>query len=96
MDNPVVKTLSNVGRAITHNHDAKLLGVKMGDPAFKVRDLIKREGITQFSSNYALYGDVSRRVCDTLGSMVPTMKTTPSMKAFSTWESWASAIRSAA
>ncbi len=33
----------------------------MGDPAFKIRDLIKREKITLFSSNYALYGDVSHR-----------------------------------
>ena len=47
----------------------------MGDPAFKIRDLIKRENITLFSSNYALYGDLSRRVGDCLGSMVPTVET---------------------
>ena len=46
----------------------------MGDPEFKLRDLIKRENIRVFSSNYALYGDVSRRVSDTLGSMVPTIE----------------------
>lgn len=47
----------------------------MGDPAFKIRDLIKREGIIQFSRNYALYGDLNRRVGDCLGSMVPTVET---------------------
>ncbi len=47
----------------------------MGDPEFKLRDLIKRENVRVFSSNYALYGDLSRRVCDTLGSMIPTVET---------------------
>ena len=46
----------------------------MGDPIFKIRDLIKRENITLFSSNYAYYGDVSHRVVQTLGSMVPTIE----------------------
>ena len=46
----------------------------MGDPEFKLRDLIKRENIRVFSSNYALYGELSRRVSDTLGSMVPTIE----------------------
>ncbi len=47
----------------------------MGDPAFKIRDLIKRENIQVFSSNYAYYGDLSRRVNDVLGTMVPTIET---------------------
>lgn len=47
----------------------------MGDPEFKLRELIKRENVRVFSSNYALYGDLSRRVGDTLGSMVPTIET---------------------
>ena len=47
----------------------------MGDPEFKLRDLIKRENIRVFSSNYALYGDLSRRVGDTLSTMVPTIET---------------------
>ena len=46
----------------------------MGDPEFKLRDLIKRENVRVFSSNYALYGDLSRRVGDTLSSMVPTVE----------------------
>ena len=47
----------------------------MGDPVFKIRDLIKRENITLFSSNYAYYGDVSHRVVQTLDSMVPKIET---------------------
>ncbi len=47
----------------------------MGDPVFKIRDLIKRKNITLFSSNYAYYGDLSRRVNDVLGTMVPTIET---------------------
>jgi hypothetical protein len=43
-------------------------------PEFKLRDLIKRENIRVLSSNYALYGDLSRRVGDTLSSMVPTVE----------------------
>lgn len=49
--------------------------IKMGDPEFKLRELIKRENVRVFSSNHALYGDLSRRVGDTLGSMVPTVET---------------------
>ncbi len=47
----------------------------MGDPAFKIRDLIKRENIEVFSSNYAYYGELSHRVNDVLGTMVPTIET---------------------
>ncbi len=46
----------------------------MGDPVFKIRDLIKRENIQVFSSNYAYYGELRRRVSDTLSSMVPTIE----------------------
>ncbi len=47
----------------------------MGDPEFKIRDIIRREKIAVFSSNYALYGDLSRPVGDSLHSMVPTVET---------------------
>ena len=47
----------------------------MGDPEFKIRDLIRREKVRVFSSNYALDGDLSRRVGDSLHSMVPTVET---------------------
>ena len=47
----------------------------MGDPEFKIRDLIRRENVRVFSSNYALYGSLSERVSATLLSMVPTIET---------------------
>ena len=72
---PVIVLSNNDGCAIARSNEAKALGIKMGDPEFKIRELIRREKIHLFSSNYALYGDVSRRVGDTLGSMVPTIET---------------------
>jgi DNA polymerase V len=51
---PVIVLSNNDGNAISRSNESKALGVKMGDPAFKIRDLIKRENITLFSSNYAL------------------------------------------
>ena len=47
----------------------------MGDPEFKIRDIIRRENVTVFSSNYALYGSLSAKVSETLLSMVPTIET---------------------
>ena len=72
---PVIVLSNNDGNAVSRSNEAKSLGVRMGDPAFKIRDLIKRENITLFSSNYGLYGDFSNRVTQVLGSMVPTVET---------------------
>jgi DNA polymerase V len=51
---PVIVLSNNDGCAVARSAEAKALGIKMGDPEFKLRDLIKREKITVFSSNYAL------------------------------------------
>ena len=72
---PVIVLSNNDGCCVARSQEVKNLGVRMGDPVFKIRDLIKRENITLFSSNYAYYGDVSHRVVQTLGSMVPTIET---------------------
>ena len=79
---PVIVLSNNDGCAVARSAEAKALGIKMGDPEFKLRDLIKRENIRVFSSNYALYGDVSRRVSDTLARWFRRSKTTQSTKAF--------------
>ena len=71
---PVIVLSNNDGCAVARSAEAKALGIQMGDPEFKLRDLIKRENVRVFSSNYALYGDLSRRVGDTLSSMVPTVE----------------------
>ena len=72
---PVIVLSNNDGCCVARSQEVKNLGVRMGDPVFKIRDLIKRENITLFSSNYGYYGDISNRVVQTLGSMVPTIET---------------------
>jgi DNA polymerase V len=71
---PVIVLSNNDGCAVARSAEAKALGIKMGDPEFKLRDLIKRERITVFSSNYALYGSLSAKVSAVLLSMVPTIE----------------------
>jgi DNA polymerase V len=71
---PVIVLSNNDGCAVARSAEAKALGIKMGDPEFTLRDLIKREKITVFSSNYALYGSLSAKVSAVLLSMVPTIE----------------------
>jgi DNA polymerase V len=68
---PVVVLSNNDGCIVARSNEAKLLGIGMGEPEFKVRDLLKRHNVAVFSSNYALYGDISNRVMLTLESFVP-------------------------
>ena len=71
---PVIVLSNNDGNAVSRSNEAKAW-IRMGDPEFKIRDIIRREKIAVFSSNYALYGDFSNRVTQVLGSMVPTVET---------------------
>lgn len=64
---PVVVMSGNDGCIIARSNEAKALGLKMGDPVFKVRDLIQSENVYCFSSNFSLYGDLSSRVMTILG-----------------------------
>ncbi|ELJ4027491.1 Y-family DNA polymerase [Escherichia coli] len=68
---PVVVMSNNDGCVIARSAEAKLLGVKMGDPYFKQKDLFRRCGVVCFSSNYELYADMSNRVMTTLEEMSP-------------------------
>ena len=70
-DKPVVVLSNNDGCVIARSNEAKALGLKMGDPFFKVKDLLDREGVAVFSSNYNLYGDMSRRVMSMLSQYTP-------------------------
>ena len=65
---PVVVLSNNDGCVISRSTEAKKIGIKMGEPYFKVKDLVRKNNIFIFSSNYALYGDISRRVMKTLKS----------------------------
>jgi DNA polymerase V len=68
---PVVVLSNNDGCVIARSAVAKALGVPMGAPMFKVRDLVQRHGIRVCSSNYALYGDMSARVMAVLNRFSP-------------------------
>lgn len=63
---PVVVLSNNDGCAIARSDEAKALGIKMGTPYYQIDYLIEKEGLTVFSSNYALYGDMSARVMESL------------------------------
>ena len=63
---PVVVLSNNDGCVISRSTEAKRIGIKMGEPYFKVKELVKRNNVQIFSSNYALYGDLSRRVMKVL------------------------------
>lgn len=67
---PVVVLSNNDGCVIARSREAKA-HVPMGEPFHKVRRVMDREGIRYFSSNYALYGDMSRRVMTALGRFTP-------------------------
>src|SRR3712207_2705926 len=68
---PVLVLSNNDGCCIARSAEVKALGIKMGAPAFTLRDLIARHGIRVFSSNYTLYGDMSRRVNAALSTLCP-------------------------
>ena len=63
---PVVVLSNNDGCIVSRSNEAKALGIKMGEPYFKAKDIIVKNNVHVFSSNYSLYGDLSRRVMRTL------------------------------
>ena len=68
INKPVVVLSNNDGCVISRSTEAKKIGIKMGEPYFKVKNLVKKNNVQIFSSNYSLYGDISRRVMKTLKS----------------------------
>lgn len=66
---PIVVLSNNDGCVIARSYDAKPF-VKMGAPYFQIKDILRRHGIVAFSSNYALYGQLSERVMTLIESMV--------------------------
>jgi DNA polymerase V len=71
---PVVVLSNNDGCIIARSDEAKSLGFAMGDPYHLNRERLARHGVGVFSSNYALYGDMSRRVMDTLATFTPEIE----------------------
>ncbi|OEY71068.1 translesion error-prone DNA polymerase V subunit UmuC [Rheinheimera salexigens] len=71
---PVVVLSNNDGCIVARSKEAKQLGIKMGVPLFKVQKEMRQHGIVAFSSNYALYADISQRVMSTLESLTPAVE----------------------
>ncbi len=71
---PVIVLSNNDGCIIARSNEAKALSIPMGMPLFKARSLIRHYGIEVYSSNYPLYGDMSARVMNALGSFTPNME----------------------
>ena len=71
---PVIVLSNNDGCVIARSNESKLLGIKMGEPAFKIKGLIKKYNINVFSTNFALYGDFSNRVMEILKSEVKSIE----------------------
>ena len=68
---PIVVLSNNDGCVIARSNEAKALGIPMGTPFFKIAALAKAGRVAVFSSNYMLYGDLSRRVMATLSRFAP-------------------------
>ena len=67
---PIVVLSNNDGCVIARSYDAKPF-IKMGAPYFQIKQCLEQHGIRAFSSNYALYGDMSERVMSLIEAMVP-------------------------
>lgn len=70
---PIVVLSNNDGCVIARSYDAKPF-IKMGEPYFQIKHKLKQHGIVPFSSNYALYGDMSERVMSLIEAMVPAVE----------------------
>ena len=70
-DRPVIILSSNDGCAIARSNEAKELGVKMAQPLYQIRDIVKKHDIQVLSGNFHLYTDMSNRVMQVLADMAP-------------------------
>lgn len=71
---PVIVLSNNDGCVIARSNEAKAIGIKMGAPAFEFKELITKHRVHVFSSNYALYGDISNRIMSTLYELAPDVE----------------------
>lgn len=98
---PVVVLSSNDGCAVSRSAEAKELGIPMGAPAFKYRDVFARHGVVQFSANFELYGNISRRITALLTSITPQIEIYSVDESFldisslpiTDYEAWGSEVR---
>lgn len=71
---PVIVLSNNDGCVIARSAEAKKLDICMGGPYFKIKDVLRRHNVHVFSSNYALYADMSLRVMTILEEMAPAVE----------------------
>lgn len=71
---PLVVLSNNDGCVVARSEEAKQAGILMGSPVFLMGELIKKNNVTLFSSNYTLYGDLSDRVMQTLNAFAPRIE----------------------
>jgi len=71
---PVVVLSNNDGCFIARSNEAKALGLPMGGPAFKFKEILKRHQVKVYSANFELYGDMSSRVMTTLADLDPEIE----------------------
>ena len=71
---PVIILSNNDGCVIARSNEAKALGIRMGTPVFKIEHLIDAHNVAVYSSNYALYGDMSQRLMGALQEFTPEVE----------------------
>lgn len=71
---PVVVLSNNDGCVVARSNEAKALGIAMGVPLFKIKELVATENVQVFSSNYELYGDMSSRIVSVLRQFAPEIE----------------------
>ena len=72
-DKPVVVLSNNDGIVVALSNEAKAVGLKRGDAFFQIRDIVEKHEVAVFSSNYTLYGDMSKRVMSLLSRYTPRL-----------------------
>ena len=71
---PLVVLSNNDGCVVARSYEAKALGIAMGIPLFKIKELVEAEDVQVFSSNYELYGDMSSRVVSVIRRFTPEIE----------------------
>ncbi len=87
---PVLVLTNNDGCIAALSNEAKALGLKRGDPYFKIKQFCERLGVHVLSGNHRLYGDISSRVMATIASLVPDVEVYSVDEAFVTFDDNAS------
>lgn len=73
-ETPVAVLSNNDGCIIARSNEVKALGIPMGVPLFKVRDIVNVNKVTLFSANFELYGDISQRIVQLLREETPLIE----------------------